>query len=692
MARTEPDPGKKRKRRPPPPIASPPPPPPPAASFSSHSVDFSGPFRDSVRRFVRECAQPQDHAAVGGCPTWRTDFVGGGRGDAVFPLYTVEEDVRGSPRPFCDGCRYVGWSHHFVSKRRYHFIIPREGEWAKPMSGDILELDTHLLHGMIHCNGFGHLLCINGNEEGTRSIRAEELMDLWDRICAILRARKITVHDMSRKGSMDLRLLYGLAYGCSWFAKWGYKFNLGSFGVTKDKYNRALEVLGSLDLNTIVQDFFDTSHGRAIRQIIRKYKDASESRLVTISDLLQFMLAFKHKHPIQKKTTVEGHPAVCSESQMVTDNRKPLLNTIDDIAPPLSAIISRSYEEKSPVDGNSAEDTSLISAIPVAELYSRWPTKRLEHAAKIIVNTLKEHQADVKGHKSMSRQELRDAVRLYIGDTGLIDFVIKNIDNTIVGSQIVRRKMNPQTKTLVFTVQEVGKEEKLEDRNSLRLCSPVVEQEFDIYEDLLCLYENILFGYPDSHPVSLATQVILDSKHFVKEWKYANAKDEKFTRITCRVMPTYAELVSHLTRPLPPGELIVVPQCVTTGELKLVVQRALRDTYIIMDQFIVREMKACEMQVRDDQQVQHRVLESQMEVLVRGQGLDLESELRYEGGTDNWMVDCVCGARDDDGERMVACDVCQVWQHTLCAGIEDDEEVPSMFICGRCNAVKHSKN
>jgi len=76
-----------------------------------------------------------------------------------------------------------------VSKRRYHFIIPREGERAKPMSGDILELDTHLLHGMIHCNGFGHLLCINGNEEGTRSIRAEELMDLWDRICAILRAR-----------------------------------------------------------------------------------------------------------------------------------------------------------------------------------------------------------------------------------------------------------------------------------------------------------------------------------------------------------------------------------------------------------------------------------------------------------------------------------------------------------------------
>ncbi|KAI3408474.1 PHD domain-containing protein [Psidium guajava] len=680
---------KKRKRRP----AAPPSPssPPPNAAFSSHSMDFSGPFRDSVRRFLGD--QPRDRATVDGRPTWhwRTVVSSVPGSDVVVPLYTVEEDVQGSPRPFCDECRCVGWSHHFVSKRRYHFIIPRESEWTKPMSGEILELDTHLLHGMIHCNGFGHLLSINGIEKGSYSIGDEELMDLWDRICAILRPRKITVHNTSRKRSMELRLLYELAHGRSWFAKWGYKFNLGSFGVTKDKYDRALEVLGSLDLTTIVQDCIDTSHGRAIQQIIRKYEHASESRLVTISDLLKFVLAFKHKHPIQKKTTMEGYPAVCFESPMVTDNRKPLqLKTLDNIAPALSANLSRSYEEKSTVDDNSANDTSSISALPVAELYSRWPTKRLEHAAKIIVNTLKEHKADAKGHKSMSRQELRDAVRLYIGDTGLIDFVIKNIDNTIVGSRIVRRKMNPRTKTLEFTVQEAGKAEKLKDRESLRSRSPALEQEFDIYKDLLCLYENILFGYPDSHPVSLATQVILDHKHFVKEWKFANAKDEKFMRITCRVMPTYAELVSHLTRPLPPGELVDVPQCATNGELKLAVQRALRDTYVIMDQFIVREVKACEMQVRDDQQVQHSVLESQMEVLVRGGGLDLESELRYEGGTDNWMV--LSRATDDNSERVVACDVCQGWQHTLCAGIKDDEDVPSMFICGRCNAAKHNKN
>lgn len=68
-------------------------------------------------------------------------------------------------------------------------IIPSECEWIKPMAEDVLELNTHLLHGMIHCNGFGHLLCINGKEEGPIPFSADELMDLWDRICTILRVR-----------------------------------------------------------------------------------------------------------------------------------------------------------------------------------------------------------------------------------------------------------------------------------------------------------------------------------------------------------------------------------------------------------------------------------------------------------------------------------------------------------------------
>lgn len=46
-----------------------------------------------------------------------------------------------------------------MSKRKYHFIIPVDDEWNKPLEEGAFDVQTHLLHGLIHCNGFGHLVC-----------------------------------------------------------------------------------------------------------------------------------------------------------------------------------------------------------------------------------------------------------------------------------------------------------------------------------------------------------------------------------------------------------------------------------------------------------------------------------------------------------------------------------------------------
>lgn len=83
----------------------------------------------------------------------------------------------------------LGWSNHFLSKRKYHLIIPADDEWNKPLVDDVMDLQTHLLHGLIHCNGFGHLLCINGIEGGSKYLCGREIMDLWDRICTNLQTR-----------------------------------------------------------------------------------------------------------------------------------------------------------------------------------------------------------------------------------------------------------------------------------------------------------------------------------------------------------------------------------------------------------------------------------------------------------------------------------------------------------------------
>lgn len=84
---------------------------------------------------------------------------------------------------------FSGWSNHFVSKRKYHMVIPVDTEWNKPLDDGVFDVQNHLLHGLIHSNGFGHLLCLNGIEGGSKYLHGREIMDLWDRICTNLQTR-----------------------------------------------------------------------------------------------------------------------------------------------------------------------------------------------------------------------------------------------------------------------------------------------------------------------------------------------------------------------------------------------------------------------------------------------------------------------------------------------------------------------
>ena len=44
-------------------------------------------------------------------------------------------------------------------------------------------------------------------------------------------------------------------------------------------------------------------------------------------------------------------------------------------------------------------------------------------------------------------------------------------------------------------------------------------------------------------------------------------------------------------------------------------------------------------------------------------------------------------ATDDDGERMLACEVCGTWMHSRCIGLNDDEDVAEKFSDGFCCSV-----
>ncbi|KAF2480166.1 hypothetical protein BDY17DRAFT_303351 [Neohortaea acidophila] len=59
------------------------------------------------------------------------------------------------------------------------------------------------------------------------------------------------------------------------------------------------------------------------------------------------------------------------------------------------------------------------------------------------------------------------------------------------------------------------------------------------------------------------------------------------------------------------------------------------------------------------------------------------SKANFAKGEENDSVRCVCGAVEDDGEDMIACDECGVWQHTTCMA----EAVPADTSSGeyRCH-------
>jgi hypothetical protein len=466
---------------------------------------------------------------------------------------------------------------------------------------------------------------------------------------------EISVEDLSKKaGSMDLRLLHGVAYGRTWFGKWGYNFSRGSFGVTQQKYERAIQILSSLDVSKIIHDFINKRQGELVKRIINIYRDASETRLVTISDLFQFMLALNSTPLIRRK-----------------------------IALTLAAIPSKSstHSAQQPEtclfkDPNHHSSFSFIAKFDE----SRWPARRLDDVVRVVLTTL-----EANGSK-MDRQTLRDAVRQHIGDTGLIDFVIKNIDKVAVENRFIHRVVNPVTRKLVISLQDVVHEGKSEKKMESHADIPALEPGLDVNKDLHFLYNYVLLGYPDSHSVTLAIRAILDSKHFAKQWQFKgnNDHEDSFLGLVLRLRPSYNELVKELTRPLPPGELLVVPQYATVDELKLMVQCALRDTYYVMDKFAVKDIQIGKIEEKEYQDGVMCEVEQGLQVWVRGCGLDLDTKLRYQGGADDWTVDCGCGAKDDDGERMVACDVCHVWQHRRCNSIKDNEAAPRMFVCCRC--------
>ncbi|XP_040371485.1 PHD finger protein MALE MEIOCYTE DEATH 1 isoform X1 [Rosa chinensis] len=294
--------------------------------------------------------------------TWLTELEIGG---ATIPLFTIEDDEGAWPEPSCKHCRIAGsfvlgccyilayYDFHVwlfvgfeladcesihVSKKRFHMLVPVEEVWNECLNESVLDnpQGNSLLYVVIHMNAYAHLLWIQRSSSGVMS--GSNLMDIWDCLCKNLEIRDVTLEDVSKKGNVDLRLLCGVAYGRSWFGRWGYKFWRGSYGVDEVKYEIALACLRNLDISQVVEVFRKVEDQYALvhrlEGVLERYRRLSHSPFKTLSDLLVFILTYPAKSRMAKEAcTIASIPRKGWTREQINETLKVLINILDKRGP-----------------------------------------------------------------------------------------------------------------------------------------------------------------------------------------------------------------------------------------------------------------------------------------------------------------------------------------------------------------------
>ncbi|XP_050232280.1 PHD finger protein MALE STERILITY 1 [Mercurialis annua] len=616
---------------------------------NGYPIEFNGSFRENVKELLEfgYC----ESSICSGIPSWSFQLEVSCQPPFHILLFVIEEPIDASIDQHCKHCLYVGWGHHLICNKKYHFVLPSKDtviailncqgkfDGAISMKGklNIVELQGHMMHGVFHSNGFAHLLCVNGMEAGS-NLAGRQIMEFWDRLCTGLRARKVSLTDISQKRSMELRLLYGIAYGEPWFGQWSYKFERGSFGVTGPIYHKAIQTIQSMPLCLLLHYLTNTNHD--LSGIMSRYQTLSDFSLATLGDLFHFMFELKSRLP--EETCIESYST-----------------------------------------GIAMEPTC------------RWSPKRIEMATRVIVEALK--RADFRW---VSRQEVRDAARAYIGDTGLLDFVLKSLGNRIVGNYLVRRSLNPVTKVLEYCLEDVSNvfpaQESLSTNNS-KLKGRYKITKSQVMKDMYYFYKYILKDQKNTlnlgifTAIQAAARVILDTKFLAKDYhielpsRVELGLGEKLKLYCTIVLRNSIEASDEgiINKTMPPFECITLKANATFDELKQEVERNFSELYWGLRGFVSESMLNLNAAGTD---LVFGLVDVGQKIILEGSTSErgMISELICESGLNSRTIDCPCGTKDDDGERMVSCDICEVWQHTRCVRIPNHQEIPHIFLCRRC--------
>jgi len=76
---------------------------------------------------------------------------------------------------------------------------------------------------------------------------------------------------------------------------------------------------------------------------------------------------------------------------------------------------------------------------------------------------------------------------------------------------------------------------------------------------------------------------------------------------------------------------------------------------------------------------------------VQVEEVEQEEEDEEKDDDEEAIIRCICNNQDTDGTVMVCCDQCDAWQHNVCMGISEVEELlPEHYFCELCRPEDHS--
>lgn len=214
-------------------------------------------------------------------------------------------------------------------------------------------------------------------------------------------------------------------------------------------------------------------------------------------------------------------------------------------------------------------------------------------------------------------------------------------------------------------------------------------------KDMFYLYKYIL---TEQYPIMtvgafatipIASRIILDTKYLIKEYygnvpsKLEGGTTSDYTINSTIVLTNDNCADGRLKNVMAPYECFKLNNNATIDELKLQVGKRFRDIYWGLRSFVAQSILNVNATGLDSVS---RLVELGANIVFKGrneEGGTMDEDI-LEGNETKFVVDCACGAKENDGERMVTCDICEVWQHTRCVRIPNDEEIPSIFLCSRC--------